>query len=418
MKIARLLIAAAVLLGQTVQAAPVTPANPPLKFEFLMVNVGQVIQLVYSEALKQPYVINPDVLTDLRAVSFRYEAQNGDIRQFMVNFLDSLGLAIETKNGVDYIGKKLLQEKIELPPELDTFVYKPKYRDVGYISRVLAPVFKGSFASNKAVVASDTAKVNRDVPQGSAASMIDQTADVLLFTGTAKEVATLQKLLPQIDDAKGQVMVRGVVYEVASTDKEGSAFALALSILGGKFSIVNGGSATLDSAIRLKTNSIDAVFSALSSDSRFNVISKASVRVASGDTGRFNSGQEVPVLGAVSYPSGAGQAVQDVQYRNSGVTFEVKPNVRDQVVDLKVRQQISDFVTTTTGVNNSPTLNKREVETSLSLQDGDVVVLGGLSQDKQTGSHSGLSFLPAFLQSKGSENTKSEILLVLQLQKL
>lgn len=117
-------------------------------------------------------------------------------------------------------------------------------------------------------------------------------------------------------------MVRGVVYEVASTDKEGSAFALAFSILGGKFSIINGGSATLDSAIRLKTSSIDAVFSTLSSDSRFNVISKASVHVASGDTGRFNSGQEVPVLGAVSYPSGAGQALQDVQYRNSGATFE------------------------------------------------------------------------------------------------
>ncbi|MFZ6713291.1 type II secretion system protein GspD [Undibacterium sp. TC9W] len=267
-------------------------------------------------------------------------------------------------------------------------------------------------------MATDPAKISKDVPQGSAAAMIDQTADVLLFTGTAKEIATLQKLLPQIDEAKGQVMVRGVVYEVTSTDKQGSAFALALSILGGKFSVINGGSATLDSAIRIKKNSIDAVFSALSSDSRFNVISKASVRVGSGDTGRFNSGQEVPVLGAVSYPSGSGQAVQDVQYRNSGVSFEVKPSVRDEVVDLKVKQQISDFVTTTTGVNNSPTLNKREVETSVSLQDGDVVVLGGLSQDKQTGSHSGLSFLPAFLQSKGSENSKSEILLVLLLQKL
>lgn len=414
----RLIFLCLFLVCHQVQAAPVTPGNTPLKFEFQMINVGQVIQLIYGEALKQPYVINPEVLVDTRTVSFRYEAANGDIRQFIANFLDSLGLAIETKNGVDYIGKKLLQEKTELLPELETFVYRPKYREVGYLSRVLAPVFKGSFANNRSVAAPGSSKVTREVPEGSAAAMIDQTADVLLFTGTAKEIATLQKLLPQIDEAKGQVMVRGVVYEVASTDKEGSAFALALSILGGKFSIINGGSATLDSAIRLKTNSIDAVFSALSSDSRFNVISKASVRVASGDTGRFNSGQEVPVLGAVSYPSGAGQAVQDVQYRNSGVTFEVRPNVRDQVVDLRVKQQISDFVTTTTGVNNSPTLNKREVETSLSLQDGDVVVLGGLSQDKQTGSHSGLSFLPAFMQSRAGENAKSEILLVLQLQKL
>ena len=411
-------IFALLLACGSVQAAPVNQQTVPLKFDFQMLQVGSVIQLIYAEALKQPYVIDPEVLADSRAVSFRYDAQNGDMRPFITGFLDSLGLSVHVRNGVDYIAKKKLIEQVEQLPDLETFVYRPKHRDVGYISRVLAPVFKGSFASNKAIAASDSAKVTRDVPQGSAASMIDQTADVLLFTGTAKEVATLQKLLPQIDEAKGQVMVRGVVYEVASTDKEGSAFALALSILGGKFSIINGGSATLDSSIRLKTNSIDAVFSALSSDSRFNVISKASVRVGSGDTGRFNSGQEVPVLGAVSYPTGAGQAVQDVQYRNSGVTFEVKPSVRDLVVDLRVKQQISDFVSTTTGVNNSPTLNKREVETTLSLQDGDVVVLGGLSQDKQTGSHSGLSFLPAFLKSKGSENSKSEILLVLQLQKL
>ncbi|MFZ6678702.1 type II secretion system protein GspD [Undibacterium sp. Tian12W] len=407
------------LTAQIVQASPVSVATVPVKFDFRLINVGQVVQLVYGEALKQPYVIHPDVLADARLVSFRYESANGDSRSFLANFLDTLGFAIETKQGVDYITRKLPEDKKELPPaDMETFVYKPKHREVGYISRVLAPVFQGSFAVNRTIAAPDSAKVNRPVPEGSVAAMVDQNADVLIFTGTVKEIATLQRLLPQIDDAKGQVMVRGVVYEVASSDKEGSAFALALSILGGKFSIVNGGSATLDSAIRLKTSSIDAVFSALSSDSRFNVISKASVRVASGDTGRFNSGQEVPVLGAISYPTGAGQAVQDVQYRNSGVTFEVKPNVRDQVVDLKVRQQISDFVSTTTGVNNSPTLNKREVETSLSLQDGDVVVLGGLSQDKQTGSHSGLSFLPAFLHSKGSENTKSEILLVLQLQKL
>ncbi|MFZ6776286.1 hypothetical protein ACO0LD_05590 [Undibacterium sp. Ji83W] len=59
-----------------------------------MANVGQVIQLFYSVGLKQPYVINPDVLTDAHSVSLRYEAQMGDILQFMINFLDSLGLAM------------------------------------------------------------------------------------------------------------------------------------------------------------------------------------------------------------------------------------------------------------------------------------------------------------------------------------
>lgn len=418
MKLARLFIVAAFLIGQTVQAAPVTPAKPPLKFQFHMVNVGQVIQLVYAEALKQPYVINPDVLNDQRSVSFRYEAQNGDIRLFMTNFLDSLGLAIETKNGVDYIGKKLLQEKTEQQPELETFVYRPKHRDVGYISRVLAPLFKGQFAANKAIAAPEGAKLSKQVPEGSAASLIDQTADVLLFSGSAKEVATLQKLLPQIDDSKGQVMVRGVVYEVSSSDKDGSAFGLVLNLLGSRVSVVGGAASSLDNFVRLRTGSIDAVFSALSADSRFKVMSKASLRVGSGNTGHFSAGQDVPVLGAVSYPTSGGAPVQDIQYKPSGMIFDLRPVVRDDVVDLDVTQQISNFVKTETGVNNSPTLIKREVKTSLSLQDGDVVVLGGLAEEKETGSRSGLSFVPAFLQSRGSENSKSEILLVLQLRKL
>ena len=153
--------------------------------------------------------------------------------------------------------------------------------------------------------------------------MIDQTADVLLFTGADKEVATLQKLLPQIDEAKGQVMVRGVVYEVSSSDKDGSAFGLVLNLLGSRVSVVGGAASSLDNFVRLKTGCIDAVFSALSADSRFKVMSKASLRVGSGKTGHFSAGQDVPVLGAVSYPTPGCAPVQDIQYKPSGMIFDL-----------------------------------------------------------------------------------------------
>ena len=52
------------------------------------------------------------------------------------------------------------------------------------------------------------------------------------------------------------------------------------------------------------------------------------------------------------------------------------------VVDLTVGQQLSNFVTTQTGVNNSPTLTKREVRTSLSVADGDIVIIGGLAENR------------------------------------
>jgi len=49
---------------------------------------------------------------------------------------------------------------------------------------------------------------------------------------------------------------------------------------------------------------------------------------------------------------------------------------------------------------------------------GDIVLLGGLAENKTTNASTGLSFLPSFLKANSDETTKTEILLVLQLQKV
>lgn len=128
-------------------------------------------------------------------------------------------------------------------------------------------------------------------------------------------------------------------------------------------------------------------------------------------------GQDVPVLGSVSYPSN-GLAVQSVEYRSSGVLFNIQPTVREGVIDLSIDQQLSNFIATTTGVNNSPTLTKRALKTSVGVQDGDLIVLGGLTENKESKSRDGLGFLPKFLHSTGSENMRTEIFLVLQVQRI
>ncbi len=98
--------------------------------------------------------------------------------------------------------------------------------------------------------------------------------------------------------------------------------------------------------------------------------------------------------------------------------FNLSPVVRDAVIDLTVQQQLSNFVVTQTGVNNSPTLTKREVATSLSVGDGDVVLIGGLSEDRNSAARVGFSFLPEWMRSNTGDKSKSEILLVLQVKKL
>jgi len=392
-----------------------TSASKSASFDFQGINVAQVIQLIYAKVMTTPYVMDPEVLADQRAVSLRYSAEKGDLRAFLRDFLDSLGLSVEQRNGVDFIIRRKPLEKVEA--ESEGFVYRPKYRDVNYLARLLSPLFKGSFSVNRSIPAPQGSHTDKPVPDGSAAAMIDQAADTLIFLGNDKEIDKLQTLLPQVDFALGEVIVRGVVYEVSTSSKDGSAFGLLASLIGGKVSIGLGSINPVDSFVRFKNVSLDAIYSMLSQDSRFKVVSSPSLRIRSGSSGAFSVGQDVPVLGAVSYPNN-GQPVQSVEYRSSGVIFNVQPTVREGVIDLGIDQQLSDFVQTTTGVNNSPTLTKRALKTSVGLRDGDVIVLGGLAENKEGNTRDGLSFLPEFLHTKGTESSRSEILLVLQVQRL
>jgi general secretion pathway protein D len=391
-------------------------APKPATFNFQGINVAQVLQLIYGEVLVSPYVIDPEVLTDARMVSFRYGHEKGDIRVFLTSFLDSLGYSVENRKGVDFIIRTKLVDKIDLVEE--NFVYRPLHRDTNYIARLLAPLFKGGFSVNRSIKVPEGVKPDRPPPEGSASALLDQNADVLVFSGTDKEIAKLKKLLPQVDFALGEVVVRGVVYEVTTSEKDGTAFGLLASIASSKLRIGIGAANPIGNFVQLKNASLDAVYAMLASDNRFKVMSSPSMRIRSGSNGKFSVGQEVPVLGSISYPTGAGQAVQSVEYRSSGVIFDISPTVREGVIDLNIDQQLSNFITTTTGVNNSPTLTKRALKTSVGVQDGDLIVLGGLTETKEGHTNDGLSFLPKFFHSASKENSKSEILLVLQVQRI
>ncbi len=83
-------------------------------------------------------------------------------------------------------------------------------------------------------------------------------------------------------------------------------------------------------------------------------------------------------------------------------------------MDLKIQQQLSNFVTTETGVNNSPTLIKRDVTTEVSLADGDIILLGGLAEQKDSKASSGWSSSVP-VPVKGN---KTDIMVMLQVRKV
>lgn len=414
-------------LSDTMPVSPggVVAATGPLRIgnakrvDVRFANVAQVVDLIYAEMLKTPYVIEPDVLSDQRVVSFRFDRGAGDIREGLADFLGALGFGVVTKSGVDYVFKRKEQNESDVQPR-DVFVYAPKYRSADYLSRLVQPLFTGQFTTNRqiAIPASDRSK--GDAPANSAAAMVDQSSDTMVFYGTDKEIAILKKVLPQVDLQQGEVAVRAWVYEVSTENDKSSGFQLAASILGGRFGISLGVGAVDPNAnaLRIKSGTLDMAIAALDADSRFRVVTSPNLRVASGKHGRLNVGQSVPVVGSVAYQGTSGQPVQSVTYEDAGVIFDVVPTVKGAVTDADVTVEISDFQKTNTGVNNSPTKNTRKFETSMSLDDGEVIVTGGLSSGKDSYSRSGLAFLPSFMDGRSWIGSRSDIVLVLQVKKI
>lgn len=403
------------------------PAPPlvPLKMgnaksvDLRFVNVAQVIDLVYADMLQSQYVISPEVLSDTRTVSFRFDRTKGDIRDVLADFLASLGFGVTTKNGVDYVFKR--KDEDEKEPEKQVFVYTPKYRSADYLARVVQPLVSDKFTMNRAVPAPSGSRAKADAPPTSAAAMVDQASDTMVFLGTAKEIALLKSVLPQVDTKTGEVAIRAWVYEVSTENDKTTGFQLAANLLGGRLGI-SIGEGTVDNStpnvLRLHTGVLDAAIAALDSDSRFHVVTSPNLRVESGKHGRLNVGQSVPVIDSVSYPNSGAAPVQSVTYQDAGVIFDVQPTVKDDVIDTDVTVEISDFQKTSTGVNNSPTKNTRKSETSMALRDGEVVVMGGLSQGKDSTVRSGIHWLPSFMDGRSVSGARSDIVLVLQVQKI
>jgi type II secretory pathway component GspD/PulD (secretin) len=404
----------ATLSAALLLVSPLVFAKEPASFNFTAVSVPQVIQLIYSEVLKGSYVIDPDVLTDSRQVTFRFKSESGDLRQFVSKFLESLGFVVETKGGVDFIHRVNVDSARDA--EKTVFVYRPKSRDANSLTRLLQPLFTGSFAQNRSIAAPAGSKLTSAVPDGSAASLIDQSSDLLVFNSTEKEIAALKSVLEQVDVPAGEVVIRTVLYEVGQGSSEGTAFQAITNLLGGKYGVTIGKTGKGDS-FSVNTSNFNAVLSLLNSDNRFKQVTSPTLRLTSGASGRFSFGDDVPTLGAVTTPLN-GQPVQSIEYRQSGVILDLLPKVRETGIDLKINQQVSNFKQTQTGVNGSPTLSKRSIETSVSLKDGEIVVLGGMNQTSDTNTSQGLSFMPRLLDSTSGDSSKVELLLLLQVQRI
>lgn len=403
-------------------------------FNLRYVGVGQLVDLLYGDVMRVPHVISSDVLSDTRLVSFQYDGSSGGLHDFVKVFLDSQGFDVQTRDGVDFVVKK--PPEVANQAEQVTFVYRPRFRPADYLAKLLRPLFSGRMtASDGLSGVMPSPGVGAAVVGVSGASAVPVVStpvapfvrpgvvalDDLVFVGSAAEIRDVKQLLPQLDRAPGEVVVRGWVYEVSVSDSANSAFSIAADVLrgiGGRLSLSSGSTDQDPTALRFTSGYLDVAISALNADSRFKQVSDPHVRVVSGADVRLNVGSQVPTLGSISYQGVSGTPVQSVDYQDAGLIFDVRPVVMADAVQVQLQEQMSSFVSTTTGVNNSPTKNTRQMSTTVSMHDGEVIVIGGLVQDTDSAAHNSTGWLPHFLDGRSSSKGRTEVLLVLQVQKV
>lgn len=408
----------------------------PVSFQLNEVRLVDLVRVVYTDVLKRSFVLDSDLLANQDVVSLHLRAVDPlEVERRIIALLDAREMSVVEAGGVSVVGKRKAPEELK-----QVLVYRPSYRPVSYLLDLVQSLFPaGSFSGQRSIhqqaspvlgqVAPVVQNVRQQGGQGVAGAPVVDTGtnafsridkgeqDAIVFHGTSKDAAKLASLLRQLDKAAGEVVIKAVVYEVRTDQREGNALKVAGGILKSNFGIVIDTGELSQNAIKIKAGDFTAIYSALNSDGRFKLVSSPTMRVKSGGNARFVAGAEVPVLGNVTYPQG-GQAVQSVEYKPSGVILDVRPHVREAVTDLSINQQISSFVATTTGLNQTPTLLKRELKTEITTTDGEIIVLGGLEENQDTDESAGLPFLPDFLRAKGEGRQRTEIMVVLDARRI
>ena len=244
----------------------------------------------------------------------------------------------------------------------------------------------------------------------------DPATNSLIITAPEPQYRQLRAVIDKLDVRRAQVFVESLIAEV-NTDKAaefgiqwqgalGKSGDGAIGLLGTNFSIgganiislATGGGAKLPSTglnvgVANRTNGIYVLgFLArfLQSNGDGNVLSTPNLLTLDNEEAKIVIGQNVPfVTGTFTNTGGGANPVnpfQTVERKDVGITLKVKPQISENgTIRLSISQEVSSVQASTINSTNGPTTNKRSIDTNVLVNDGSIVVLGGLLSDEYSG---------------------------------
>ncbi len=253
----------------------------------------------------------------------------------------------------------------------------------------------------KSGAAGTPAEATAAAPSDQARISADETNNAVIIYGTPKQYAVAESALRQLDIPPLQVLIEAAITEVSLTDD--LRYGVQWNYVTGQSNFTLGEGSTSAPTRNLpgfsylySGNSITAALNALEQRTNLKVVSAPKLMVLNNQTAALQVGDQVPILtqSATSTIGVGAPTVNSVEYRDTGVILKVTPRVNASgLVQLDIAQEVSDVVGTTSSSISSPTISTRRVSTTIAVQDGQVIALGGLFRDSKSFGKNGLPIL-------------------------
>ena len=163
-------------------------------------------------------------------------------------------------------------------------------------------------------------------------------------------------------------------------------------------------------AVSIMMGDWTALLNAVSSDSNTNILSSPSITVMDNGEASFIVGEEVPVITGSSTGSDNSNPFQTVDRKEVGIKLKVVPQINEgDSVQLHIEQEVSNVLGASGAVDIR--FGKRQLNTSVMVKDGQMLVLGGLMDERTAESESKVPLLgdiPIIGQLFRSTSTETE----------
>lgn len=237
--------------------------------------------------------------------------------------------------------------------------------------------------------------------------LADVATNALVITAAPAAMRNLRGIVEQLDIRRAQVLVEAIIVEVTADrsaefgvqwavdgrDSDRGAGVInfnssglpVVGVLTDTVTSIPGGASFAVGRIRDGGTSIGALVRALSGDANTNILSTPHLVTMDNEEATINVGQTVPfVTGQFTGVGGDGggqvNPFQTINREDIGIKLTITPKINEgDAVQLLISQEVSSLSNQATAVDLIT--NKREIKTRVIVDDGDIIVLGGLIDD-------------------------------------